>query len=112
MSHMHLSPKNGGRDLGFPVPHSANPKKGCTPNRRATWQTLGRWLCWLASGLLDLCVAPICPVVFVILRSRFQSETESLDHHKHRWPFGKIDGPAKWKIPHLNQRHLCLIKLT
>ena len=30
----------------------------------------------------------------------------------HRWPFGKINGPGKWKKPHLNQCHLCLIKLT
>ena len=22
---------------------------------------------------------------------------------KHRWPFGKIDGPGKWNKPHLNQ---------
>ena len=32
--------------------------------------------------------------------------------NKHRWPFGKIDGPGKWKKPHLNQCHLLLIKLN
>ena len=29
-----------------------------------------------------------------------------------RWPFGKIDGPGKWKQPHLNQCHRFLIKLN
>ena len=30
----------------------------------------------------------------------------------HGWPFGKIDGPGQWNIPHLNQCHLFLTKLT
>ena len=32
--------------------------------------------------------------------------------HAHRWLLGEIDGPGKWKKPHLDQCHLCLIKLT